>query len=283
MSRAIVVAFHKYTPFGGEYYEPLLDFFLAKMREYKDEYDKLYICDSNWNIDPKKFKGLNVEVIRTNPHLRYYDTYKHVLPQIKEDLVLFMDNDMVVYKPGRIKAAFLYLEPREKEVVSIFDTIGSRTFPELNGKSKICPYWFAVRTKLLMQFRDCEWGPVYWGETLSELTLKMIEAGVKFYEWQEDKNNILFDGTQDGEGKSFDLGYYHVRAGSTPAYLLATKKYGNIDTYNDYLKNQPKSEYLRQCAWYQYMGGNPYEIVKEVSEGFDFKDYYEKFLQYHCL
>ena len=40
---SIVVAFHKYTPFGGEYYEPIYDFFIKQITKYKDEFDK-YGC-----------------------------------------------------------------------------------------------------------------------------------------------------------------------------------------------------------------------------------------------
>jgi len=43
MTRAIVVAFHKYTPFGGEFYEPILDFFLQQMKKYKDEFRQIVI------------------------------------------------------------------------------------------------------------------------------------------------------------------------------------------------------------------------------------------------
>jgi len=264
MTRAICVAFHKYTPFGDEFYEPLLDFFLQQIKKYEDEFDRLYIVDSNWNIDPLKLVDIQSTVIKVNPHLRYYDAYKEILPQIKEDLVLFMDNDMVVYKHWRIDTTFNILDTSKTnwflngkkvsaDVVSIYDTIGEKTFTKLNGKSKFCPYWFATRKELLMKYLDVDWGsnmPQY--ETLGKLTEVMLNDGIKPYEWEEDKTNILFDGTQDGE-KGKDLGYYHIRAGSTPAYLLATRKEGSMDTYWEYIRNQPKNEYLRQLAWYWYM------------------------------
>src|ERR1700694_1154434 len=117
MKRAILVNFHLYTPFGKEFYEPILDFFLQQMRIYQDEYDHLYLLDSNWEIDQKKIEGMEASIIRTDPNMRYYDAYKAVLPQIKEDLVLFMDNDMVVYKPGIIKETFYKLEIGAGDVV----------------------------------------------------------------------------------------------------------------------------------------------------------------------
>ena len=290
---AIVVAFHKYTPFGGEFYEPILDFFLQSMKKYESEYDKLYLLDSTWNIDPQKIEGLKAEIIKVDPHLRYYDAYKSVLPQIKEHLVLFLDNDMIIYREGIIKSAFDKLKS-DYDVVSIYDTIGEKTFPQLNNKSKFCPYFFATGTFMLKDFLNIEWGPnMPEHETLGKLTEEMLRDDIKPFEMEEDKSNCLFDSTQDNE-KSKNLGYYHIRAGSTPAYLLATKKYGDKKTYEDYMVNQPRQEYLRQFAWYYLMTDTNqetwslrpqvWELLKDIHMNeFVWMDYFERFKQYHGL
>jgi len=262
MSKAIVVAWHRYTPFGKIYYEPLLDYFLQQMEKYQDEYEKIYFLDSTWEIDfikaIKKLRATKFKIIKVDPSLRYYDAYKKVLPQVEEDLVLFMDNDMVVYKPNIIFKTFGLLSDPSKniDVVSIYDTCGTYTTDKLNGKNKFCPYWFATRKELLMKYLDVDWGPdMPEYETLGKLTKKMLEDGIKPYELEEDKTD-----------KGKDLGYYHIRAGSTIAYLLASKH----DTpehqkqYWDYLKNQPKSEILRHCKWYTFMGGDPQEIISDL-------------------
>ena len=74
MARAIVTAFHKYQPYGEIFYEPILDFFLQTMKKYQDEYDHVYLVDSNWNISPDKLTD-KMTILRVNPHLRYYDAY----------------------------------------------------------------------------------------------------------------------------------------------------------------------------------------------------------------
>lgn len=334
MTRAIVVAFHKYTPFGDSYYEPILDFFLKQMKKYEDEYDKLYILDSTWNIEPYKIVSPQTPkwgIIKVDPSLRYYDAYKKVLPQIEEDLVLFMDNDFLVYKRGVIESTFDELDHphnnrtvkeilnlrwdegcghslpqqvctdcwdmavgriKDYDVVSIMDTIGTWKSDKLKLGNKFCPYWFATRKELLMKYLDVDWSPDGMPdfETLGRLTKAMVEDGVRVYEMEDDKNSIYFDGTKDGE-KGRNFGFYHIRSGSTPAYLLATKKYGNKDTYWKYIKEQPGMEYLRQCAWYQYMGGNPEEIWLDCINTSTFsgvgtkpwEDYCEKFKEYHGL
>lgn len=175
---------------------------------------------------------------------------------------------------------------KKYDVVSIIDQIGEYKTSQLKNGNKFCPYWFATRKDLLMQYRDIEWGPnMPEHETLGKLTEEMLADGVKVYEWPEDKSSILFDGEDQypEHHKEGGLGYYHCRAGSTPAVLLAWRE-NNPDEYWKYLKEQPKNEYLRQVCWYQYIGGNPTSIIQDLKlEPFAFKDYYEKFIKYHGL
>lgn len=267
--------------------------------------DRLYILDSNWDVPPAD----DYEVIKTDPSMRYYDTYKAVLPQIKEDLVLLLDNDMIIYREGVIQKAFSMLTPgrldpaqikafggNNYDLATIYDTIGTYQTDKLGGKNKFCPYFFAARKNLLMDYLNVEWGPTMpYAETLGLLTEAMLNDGVRPYEIPEDKNSIYFDGVQD-EPKN--LGYYHIRSGSLPAYLLATKKYGDQKTYWDYLNNQPKREYLRQAAWYQMMLMSPeakmsmdHPVVQEfndflrdcnVSWG-EWNNYMKDFIVFHGL
>lgn len=296
MTRAILVCMHSYTPYGQEYYTPILDFFLQQMKKFDLEYDQLYLIeDDNWRLDPAKLEGMRAQIVHVDSSLRYYDAYKTVLPQVKEDLVLFLDDDMVIYKPGKIGGAFMAIsqhysmpkldwEPPLFDVISITDTIGTMQVPLKTG-NKLCPYFFATRKELLMKYLDIDWGPeaMPYTETFGLLTEAMLKDGLTVYEMPDDKDSLLFEGVLKTDGTQ-DLGYYHIRAGSTPAYLLAEKTYGNMETYDSYLKNQPESELLRHCAWYQYMGGNPTTIIQDLRlEPFAFKDYYNQFIKYHGL
>lgn len=284
MTRALLTCWHKYQPFGGEYYQPMFDFYLSQMKKWENEYDKIYFIDSTWNFtddDYEKMKLVKGGIIKVDPSLRYYDAYKEVLPQIKEETLLLMDNDMIVYRSQMIEDAFEFLR-EGYSVVSIYDTIG-KTFPELGGKSKVCPYWFCTRKEMLMKYRNIDWSPDKMPdyETFGQLTEAMVQDKVYMYEWEEDKNSIYYDGTSD-ERKN--LGYYHIRSGSVPAYLLATKRYGNRDTYWKYINEQPRREYLRQCAWYEIMNGDPSEIVADSDVAKDtWEQYIAKFKVFHGL
>ena len=294
MTSAIMMSWRNYQPYGDEFYRPLWYGFLNNLKLWAHEFDKLYILDSQWNFTQEDIRQLslvkdNFEIIVTDPSLRYYDAYKKYLPQVKEDLVMYLDNDMVIYKSEVVEKVFAILETDQRQnidgVVTIYDTIGEYKTEKMRGKNKFCPYLFATRTELLKRYLDVDWGPdMPYCETLGHLTEKMLEDGIRPFELEEDKSNILFDGTKDGE-KSKDLGYYHIRAGSTPAYLLAEKKYGNPETYWKYLKEQPKSEYLRQVCWYNYMGGDAGEITYDLGLSYQefWVEYFYKFREYHGL
>lgn len=282
MTRAVLCCFHKYQPYGGEFYEPILTHFLEQMKRYKNEYDHLYLIDSNWNIP----ESPDYTVIKVNPSLRYYDAYKEVLPQITEDTVLLMDNDMVVYREEIIGSTFQRLE--DHDVVSIYDTIGTMKVDLPNGKNKFCPYWFATRKETLMKYLSVDWSPdkMPYTETLGLLTEAMLKDGLKPYEWEEDKNSIYFDGVQDEE-TSKNLGYYHIRSGSVPAILLAYKQ-NDPEQYWKYINEQPKREYLRQLAWYWHMSGDQtaiFSILDDVgvTESEWIMYCIEKFPSYHGL
>lgn len=292
MTRAIITCIHAYTPFGSEYYLPLFDNFINQLKKYEKEWDTVYILeDSNWKLPdrglPEKYKFVSVDV-----HLRYFDAYKFILPHVKETAILFMDSDMVVYKPQMIEDAFEFLK-EGYDVVTIYDTIGTMKVDLPDGKNKFCPYWFCTRKETLMKYLDVDWSAdsMPYTETFGLLTEAMLKDKLKPYEFEEDKNSIYIDGRQDDKK---NLGYYHIRSGSVPAYLLATKKYGNYDTYVKYLQEQPSQEYHRQMAWYEYMcrETNNEKMLKALREEFlsdtrvsieNWDKYYSKFIKYHGL
>lgn len=282
----IVTSFHNYTSmFNHKYFDVLLDYYIDNLRKWDDEVDKVYLLDSGWGI---KTDHPKVEVVESDPNKRYYEAYKWILPQIKDDKVLFLDNDMVIWKKGVVKNAFDILD-EGYDVVSIYDTCGTYKTDKLNGNNKFCPYFFCTKRELLMKYLDIEWAPLmpeY--ETLGLLTHKMLDDGIKPYEIKEDKDSIYFDGTKD-KGKK--LGYYHIRAGSTPAYLLTHKHFGDKKTYDDYIKTSPKREILRQLAWYYWMTEEQTKEREDVVKMMpdlgvdlvDWVDYSRKFIKFHGL
>lgn len=282
--KAVITAFHNYcSMYNHKYFDPIYSYFMRNFRKWESEVDKLYILDSNWGARSEHSK---VEIIKTDPNMRYYDTYKWFVPQVKEKELLFLDNDMVIWQKDIVRNSFDKL--KDFDVVSIYDTIGEWNFDQLSGKSKFCPYFFMTTKKLLEQYLDCEWGPnLPLHETLGMLTKRMLDDGVKPYEAEEDKSSYYFDKHFDQPKK---LGYYHIRAGSTPAYLLTHFYCGNKETCESYMDNQPRQEILRHFAWYWLMA-NP-RIQRDVMELLrisfampvgPWREYIEEFKEYHGI
>jgi hypothetical protein len=257
MTRAVIVSFRNYVwTEPHKYFDVMFDFFIKNFKEHwYNEVDKLYILDSCWDAvydDPK------VEIVKVDQQLRYYEAYKEFLPKIKEDLILFVDNDMVIQKPGIIKHTFDIIELGEVNVVTIMDTIGTwRAAPaRLRLGNKFCPYYFATKKDLLMKYRYADWAPNMPDyETLGDLTIEMVNDGLRIHEIEDDKND-----------PPKDSAFYHIRAGSTIPYLITTKYSDQPLAYWDYLKNQPASELLRHCDWWDRMGGDSSEIRKDLNE-----------------
>ena len=136
-----------------------------------------------------------------------------------------------------------------------------------------------------MKYLDVEWGPdMPYCETLGHLTESMLNDDAKVWEIPEDKSSLLFDGSigYGDDHRKDSTGIYHIRSGTLPAYLLATKKYGNTEEYWKYLKQQPKSEFLRQSAFYSMMGGDVTPIIEDcgITRG-DWDEYIRRFKEYH--
>lgn len=254
MTKAVLVNFHNYCwTMDHKYFNVMFDYFMKNFKEvWYDEVDKLYILDSHWDAvydDPK------VVILKAPEQLRYYDVFKWALPEVKEEAALFVDNDTVIYREGVITNTFLPLE-EDYDVAAIYDTIGTFQTDKMNGKNKLCFYWCAMKTKTLMKYRHVDWSSnMPETETFGELTKVLLGDDMKMLEIEEDKTDI---------GKN--LGYYHIRAGAVPAYLLTTKHFGNLGTYWDYLNTQPESEILRHCNWLDKMGGDSSEIRKDLLE-----------------
>jgi hypothetical protein len=303
----VVMCWHNYVPhLDHKYFNVLYGHFLNELDIWGAEVDRIYLLDSTWDIDRVPAMA---KVVKVDPNKRYWEAYEDIIPEL-EGNVLFMDNDMLVHKEGIIKNYFDKLS--DYGVISIYDTIGPLTelvnqkWPFMGGQTKFCPYFFMSRASILQSIPNLKLGTIHydkgtyikeldyttkegdWGETLGEATIKLLDWGVKPLEVPEDKSSTYIDGHEDNPKR---LGYYHIRAGATPAYLLTHRNLGDRKTYDDYIANQPKSELLRQLGWYWYMNDkNPYkvdpnDILEVVNDcGYNHEDwlkYMDRFISFH--
>lgn len=295
ISKAVCIAYHLYTPQGREFYMPLFNNFTENLKLWKDEFDTLYIIDSLYHFTEEEKK----QVTDIKPNTIFLDReidghhwvqFKWVMPKIKEDAILFLDNDVVIYKKGIVKSWFDKID-KGYDFVGSFDGSGTSketekySFLTKSGHKRMGSYYFILTKKLMDKIGDYTFEPLpeEGFDSFGKFTLQMLDTNPKIYEIIDDRSSIYFNGDKTPE-VGLNLGYYHIRAGSSSAYLLATKKYGDIKTYEDYIKTQPKTEYLRQMAWYVYMSGNVDEILNWININPDnWKNYLSEFKEYHGI
>lgn len=301
--RSLVCCWHNYVPhLDHKYFDVLYDYFLRSLEKWGKEVDRIYLLDSTWDI---KRVPDHTTIVRVDPNKRYWEAYEDIIPQLGGDVV-FVDNDFLILQEGVLDHYFNQLD--KHEVVSIYDTLGTFTeminakWPVMGGKTKFCPYFFMTQASVLQSIPDLKLGTIHyepntyikeldyttkegdWGETLGEATIKLLDWGVNPLEVPEDKSSIYIDGHHD---QKLGCGYYHIRAGATPAYLLTHRNLGDRKTYDDYIANQPKSELLRQMAWYWYMNesipkSDILEVVNDCGYNHeDWKKYIRRFKKFH--
>ena len=156
---AIVVNFKNSvpTPETTDYFRVLFGYFLQNLNLWVDEYDRVYVIDSDWHFNQNekdKFlaatngKGI---IVKANPNTPYMTSFKQVLPYIMEDKVLFMHEDTIIHKKGFVKKIFDDLD--KFDIVSAFETIGTLTdkinekWPVMNGHSGFATALFGFKLK----------------------------------------------------------------------------------------------------------------------------------------
>lgn len=257
MNRAVIIPFHQYTPFGHEFYQPLLNYQLKTYKKYRNEYDQLYLIDSEWGIPESD----DYIVLKKEIDGHHWVQFKWAIPKIKEENMLFMDNDVLLFDKGIIDNWFKKIE-EGYEIATAFDGSGdyfkhTPHWMQAAGWKRMGSYYFILTKKLLSQIPNYDFAPIdidgkhfdSFGLFTSQWTKFILEK--KVFKIIDHRNRKPSDP------------YFHIRAGSTIPYLLASKHYGHEDDYWNYLKNQPKEEYLRQCRWYRFIGGDPSEIEED--------------------
>lgn len=272
MSRAVIVPFHKYTPFGREFYMPLFNTFVKNLKIWESEFDRLYIIDSDYNFTEEEKKKVldlvpNTVFLKRELDGHHWIQYKWIIPKVIESDMLFIDNDVVITEKGVVKNWFSQIK-KGYDFVGSFDGSGQHKdeiwekYPLMKKMDavRMGSYYFILTKKLLEKIGDYTFDPLpeEGFDSFGKFTLQMLDTNPKIYEIEDDRSDVTFHPLKT------NLGYYHVRAGSRIPYLLASKKYAHENDYWDNLKTQPHSEIRRQAEWYQYMGGDIEELLKDL-------------------
>lgn len=327
MSRALIISWYRYQPHydGFSGYRVLWEHWLKLAPIWAKEIDKFYLIDQEFNFTSKDKKLLeeiftSVEIIPSQVSGHHWAQFKAIIPQIKEDNMLFLDNDVVINKAGVIDGWFKALETYQGDFLGSFDNSGGLQdeirlhYPIMKSLgNRMGSYYFILTKKLLEKIPDYSFEPNYfelgtvipelnnyvtkegdWQDSFGLFTLKMLYHHVQLLTIPDPRESIYF---QDDNSilkdpkEARNLGYYHIRNGNLANYVLTSFAAGKRSDYQREIKSV-RRELLRSLAWFDYMDGKTdrkfasaiNQLLMDLKvRNQDWSDYMDEFVKYHAL
>lgn len=278
MNRACIVSFHQYQPQGRtEHYRNFFEYFKKTLRIWGKEIDKLYIVDQDWNFtlkDKDDLKELtnDFEIFQSVNQGHHWQQFLDLLPRVKEENVMVIDNDMFIYKKGLVDEKFKMLESGY-DLVSMFDGSGGmrekiwENFPALKVKDyiRLGPYLCFIKRKLLDNFDgepkyykpgvyikelDYTTGESDWLDSFGEMTLKILSTNPKMEFIDDDRTSLFFypDHTIGTIYQQEPTGCYHVRNWNLGLHFINERK-NSRENYDHFKSITPIQESFRLLGW----------------------------------
>lgn len=266
-NRCFLTTYHNYNyPYSYEYHKPIYDYFVDHVDMWKDLVDTIYIIDSHWNFTEEEKKRLQDKIpavflpIEIEGHFNVQLPY--FLPQIKEEEILFMDNDCFIYERFGVSrwfdllkyktAVLSYMEPGSGD--NIAHALWKKyPFMKENNARSFWPNHFAIRKSFwgdnftIESYK--EQAPFPTGTYIPELDYTTVVGDYGEY-WLQWVLDLLKDGAWTSMPVYPNQGFYH-RHGFTWAYMLLQKKKDNDPEYWSFIKQQPIEKYLPILNLYQ--------------------------------
>lgn len=248
-SKALVIPFHRYTPFYKDNYRLILEYFKKEWALWGDEIDQLYFINSHEFLYPngeeKVWEEMDRVTVISTMNFSHGDNLNYVIPMVKEDLVAIMDMDTVVFQKNIFSDAFKLLD--DVHVAAYTER------PAMNKISRFAPYFFFARMESLRQTSmNFDPAPPEHLDPLAKLTHELLGAGVTYEEIFDDRATIQM--TQDGSiMRSFKFNYqptgsYHLRNFNGGIHMVDSY---NVDpeAFKDKLLRVPTEELTRIFGW----------------------------------
>lgn len=262
MTKAFITSFHNYSePFKTDYYKIFYDYFVEQFPLWSDLVDTVYIIDTNWNFtieDTERLTKLHKNVVFYKaPHEGHHNKqYQEFLPQIEEDEMLFMDNDVFILKREGISEWFYSLKNYDAVVTfapwqkyppgDLRDPIWKK-YPEIRGRGVYMDSCHFLITKKLLSSIDkidfMNYQPYPEGTYIKEL-----DYTTKKGDWCEFFAPLWFKILERKNWAELIVdGINHVR-GCSYAYLLLSYKKLNLPQYQEFLKNP--EPFKKRLEWF---------------------------------
>lgn len=289
MGRAFITTFHNYSKsFNTEYYKIFYDYFVEQFPLWCDLVNTVYIIETNWGFtdeDKKRLTDIKKEIVFYKSPLDAHHNrqYQEFLPQIKEDEMLFMDNDVFITKRSGISSWFYLLKEHEAVITfapwekyppgDLRNPIWNK-FPEINKRGvymESCH--FLITRKLLDRVGKVDM--MNYQPYKEGTYIKQLDYHTKKGDWCEFFAHLWLDileGKNWIENTELD-GCNHIRACSY-AYLLLSCKKTNAPQYKEFIKTMRKSDIIKRLSWFYHIDtkGKYHEETLSVANDFGIKD-----------
>jgi len=318
LTRALCIPFHRYQPHTTDHYRVFFDYFLKSLDVWGPEIDALYLIDSDFNFTDDDIAILHtkcpkVTILPTKGDKSHWGNIRRAAGAISESLVLFMDQDMLVWEAGVIDSWFK--DATTYDVVAPFDSSGGmqevihKRYPGLAemNKLRIGTYFFILNRKALTVMEHCNLAPIHyepgamikelnnvaepgdWLDSFGYFTLRLLHNNFTIKALHDPRDDIYLENgeiTSDPDGAT-SCGYYHIRNGNLPVYLLSSDNEEHSADLKHALEITPAREILRIMAWHQFIRGDEMPSLAllphlDITKG-EWDVYFGKFKEYHEL
>jgi glycosyltransferase involved in cell wall biosynthesis len=295
MTRAVVVVFYRHDPIFGDMNLMLPQFFYKHMETWLKYVDAVYIMDNG--IGLAEYDNPKVHVV--NRDIRsHWAALNEGTEMAKEDAILYLDPDTVIYDPELVDRIFKKIESGF-DYVGCLDTSGSEDlFPENENRGvrrRFTPYLGCLKRSMLPE--NFDFTPTQgekWKDSMGTVTDHFVNNNAKIEEIQDDRSTISLEDDGrithvqwlDSPPKKWsmvedpNIGFYHMRnfGGSL---TIVTSFLTNILDYEKLAAITPGRELRRLIAWPVVIGekvGFNFDLP-ELGEGWE--NYLKEFKKYH--
>ena len=123
MTKALLITYHNYNfPFDTFYHKVIYDYFIHSLPLWQDIFDKIYIIDSKWDFTDDEKKQLTDvkeavfwKTLGDGHPIIQWPIY---IPQVQEDCLMVIDNDVFIYDRKGIQSWFDLLKENDCVYVS---------------------------------------------------------------------------------------------------------------------------------------------------------------------
>ena len=279
---AICIPFYRYQPQVGDWYKIYFESLLYGLKIWGNEFDHLYLIDQEWGFTEEDYERIvaikghgKVTIIKSTVTGHHWNQFKMAIPQIKEDTILFMDNDVFIWKKGIVAGWFK--EAETADIVTAFDGSGGlrdiiwNRWPimKLLNATRMGSYYFILHKTILDRIPDFDFAPINypvgtcikelknyitkegdWSDSFGLFTIKLLALKPKISIIKDDRSSISFPDIKTSE--PLKLGYYHIRNGNLPIYTLASKL-SHPEDYERVKRDTPRSELTRLFGWFHML------------------------------